>query len=273
MLAAKGARAMRSNRMKNLAMRPAVVAALAVVTACAGGGERADSRARTETVLVAGATGGTGREVVRLALERGYAVRALVRDEARARALFGDRVTYVVADVRESARLPAAVAGVDYVISALGSNSRREPDNKPELIDFGAVKALADSARAAGVRHFVLQSSMGVTDPDHMLNKILDNVLLWKKRGEDALRASGVPYTIVRPGGLREGAAGEGGVTVMQGDPKAIGQIARAEVATILVEALGRKDARGKTFEVIGDPNGSPPDWDRFFKELKADEH
>lgn len=248
------------------------VAVIALVSACAGGSERAGSGAGAETVLVAGATGGTGREVVHLALARGFAVRALVRDEPKARALFGDRVTYVVTDVRESAALPAAVAGADYVICALGSNSRREPDNKPELIDYGAVKGLADSAKVAGVRQFVLLSSMGVTDPDHMLNKILDNVLLWKKRGEDALRASGVPYTIVRAGGLRDGPAGDGGITVMQGDPKAMGQIARADVAAILVAALGRKDARAKTFEVIGNPNGTPPDWDRFFEELHADE-
>jgi hypothetical protein len=51
---------------------------------------------------------------------------------------------------------------------------------------------------------------MGVTDPDHMLNKILDNVLVWKLRGEDALRAAGVPYTIVRPGGLQDGPGGSG---------------------------------------------------------------
>lgn len=250
----------------------ATVAIAALVTGCAGGAGRPDSGKRAATVLVAGATGGTGREVVALALARGFAVRALVRDEAKARALFGDRVNYVVADVRDGAALPAAVAGADYVICVLGSNSRREPDNKPEMIDYGAVKALAENAKVAGVRQFVLQSSMGVTDPDHMLNRILDNVLIWKKRGEDALRASGVPYTIVRPGGLRDGPAGEGGLNVMQGDPKVMGQVARADVAAILVNALGRKDALGKTFEVTGNPNGVPPDWNRFFGELQADE-
>lgn len=241
--------------------------------ACAGGPGSRGSGDGPATVLVAGATGGTGRAVVEQALAQGYAVRALVRDEARARELFGDRVSYAVADVRNTAALPAAVAGVDYVISVLGSNSRREPDNRPELIDYGAVKALAESAKAAGVKQFVLQSSMGVTDPDHMLNKILDNVLIWKKKGEDALRASGVPYTIVRPGGLRDGAAGEGGITVLQGDPKQLGQVARGDAAAILVHALGRKDALYRTFEVIGDPNGTPPDWNSFFDNLEPDPH
>ncbi len=271
MLAAKGEQLMRIMQVRGLA-GAWVCAAMAVLLAgCAGGAGRPDAPAKAGTLLVAGATGGTGREVVALALERGYTVRVLVRDEARARALFGDRVSYVVADVRNSAALPAAVAGAEYVISVLGSNSRREPDNKPELIDFGAVKALAQSAQAAGVRHFVLQSSMGVTDPDHMLNKILDNVLVWKLRGEDALRASGVPYTIVRPGGLQDGPGGSGGFKVMQGDPKVLGLTTRADVASILVNALGRKDALGKTFEVVADPNGTPPDWNRFFRPLKPD--
>lgn len=245
--------------------------ATSLVAACAGNAAtQADAKA-PKIVLVAGATGGTGKEAVKQALDKGYTVRALVRDEARARELFGDRVTYVVGDVRDTASVPGFVKGVDYVVSALGSNQRRDPTNKPEVIDYGAVKALAEASKAAGVEHFVLVSSMGVTDPNHMLNKILDNVLVWKKKGEDALRDSGVPYTVVRPGGLRDGAAGEGGIKLMQGDPQVMGQIARADVASVCVAALGRQDALSKTFEIVGDPNGTPPDWDTFFSQLKPD--
>lgn len=250
----------------------AVLFAAVVAPACAGAGTQPGPGAAPALVLVTGATGGTGREVVDQALEAGYAVRALVRDEAKARALFGDRVSYVVLDVRDAAAIPAAVAGVDYVISALGSNARRDPANTPELIDYGAVKALAESAQAAGVKQFVLLSSMGVTDPDHMLNKILDNVLLWKKRGEDALRATGMPYTIVRPGGLRDGGkGGSGGLVVLQGDPQQLGQVTRGDVAAILVAALANDAALFRTFEVISDPNGAPPDWNTFFDGLEPD--
>lgn len=249
-----------------------VFLAVAMVSACAGVGAKSGPGDRPALVLVTGATGGTGREVVEQALAAGYAVRALVRDEAKARALFGDRVGYITLDVRDSAALPAAVEGVDYVISALGANSRRDPTNKPELIDYGAVKVLAESAQKAGVKQFVLLSSMGVTDPNHMLNKILDNVLLWKKRGEDALRATGMPYTIVRPGGLRDGGRGEsGGLIVLQGDPQQLGQVTRGDVAAILVHALANDAALFRTFEVIGDPNGSPPDWGSFFDGLERD--
>ncbi|MCS6947413.1 MAG: SDR family oxidoreductase, partial [Steroidobacteraceae bacterium] len=203
-------------------------------------------------VLVVGATGGTGQEIVKQALANGYSVRAFVRDEAKARQLFGDRVQYHVGDVRNAASIAPALRGVAFVISALGSNSVRDPENKPELVDFGAVRDLANAARAARVRQFVLVSSMGVTQPDHRLNKLLDNILIWKLRGEDALRASGVPYTIVRPGGLRDAPAGAGGIRALQGDPRdVIGSIARADVAAICVRALGEPAALGKTFEVI----------------------
>jgi uncharacterized protein YbjT (DUF2867 family) len=223
-------------------------------------------------VLVVGATGGTGQQVVKQAQAKGYTVRAVVRDESKARDLLGGAVQYVVADVRQPASLLPAFKDVDYVVSAIGSNSRRDPQNKPEFIDYGGVKTLAEQAKRAGVRHFVLVSSMGVTDPDHMLNKVLDNILVWKLKGEDALRASGVSYTVVRPGGLTDDAGGQFAVRTMQGDPKGSqGRIARADVAAVCIAALGRKDAVGKTFELVSDPTTKPTDLAGLFADLRAD--
>lgn len=223
-------------------------------------------------LLVAGATGGTGQEAVKQAIAKGYKVRVLVRDESKARALFGDSVEYVIGNVREPATLAPAVKNVDYVISALGSNSRRDPENKPEAIDFRGVEALANAAKAARVKQLVLVSSMGVTHPDHPLNKMLDNIMTWKLRGEDALRASGVPYTVVRPGGLRDAPGGAMAVRALQGDPMDVtGQIARADVAAVCVNALGRADAVNKTFEVLSGPAGAATDWTALFSSLKPD--
>ena len=248
-----------------------ITATLLLVASCASTGVGSKARNSTGIVLVAGATGGTGQEAVKQAQSKGYAVRVLVRDEAKARALFGDRVAYVVGNVKEPKSLTAAVKGATFVISALGSNSMRDPENKPELIDFGGVKSLAEAAKKAGVRHFVLVSSMGVTDKDNRMNKMFDNIMTFKLAGEDALRASGVPYTVVRPGGLRDGAGGLKGIKVMQGDPKIQGQIPRADVAAVCVNALGRKEAFGKTFEIIGDESTAAVDWNRFFTGMAAD--
>jgi uncharacterized protein YbjT (DUF2867 family) len=224
-------------------------------------------------VLVVGATGGTGREVVKQALARGLQVRALVRDEAKARAQLGDAVQYVVGDVRTGTGVESAVKGVDYVVSALGSNVRNDPQNTPERVDYGGVKVIAEASAAAKVKHFVLVSSMGATHTDHPLNRMFGNILVWKKKGEDALRSSGVPYTIVRPGGLLDAPGGGAGVKVFQGDDlRNQGRIPRADVATVCLEALGNSTARSKTFELIGDSPGTRTDFTTMFAGLAADE-
>jgi uncharacterized protein YbjT (DUF2867 family) len=243
-----------------------------VLAGCASGGITGSTDHRQPSLLIVGATGGTGQEVVEQALKKGYVVRALVRDEEKARTLFGDRVSYSTGDVREPRTLPAAMRGVSYVVSALGSNVERDPENKPELVDYGGVKSLAEAATAAGVKHFVLTSSMGVTNPNHQLNAILDNILNWKLKGEDALRLSGVSYTIVRPATLNNDPGGHKGIRFMQGDPHdVVGQIPRADVAAVLINAVGRSEAFGKTMEIMSDPDAGPPDWDTVFDFLKRD--
>jgi uncharacterized protein YbjT (DUF2867 family) len=223
--------------------------------------------------LVAGGTGRTGRYVVEgLIAEGRFAVRVLARDADKARELFGDRVDVAVGDVKEPGTLPAAFAGVTHVVSAIGTGGDFFGDNRAEFVDYAGNRNLAEAAAAAGVQHFVLVSSIGVTHPDHPLNARLNNILDWKLKGENALRASGVPYTIVRPGGLRDEPGGRFGLKVAQGD--AVGgpeeYIPRADVAAVCVRALGNPDAFAKTFEVLSDPGASEIDWS-FFARLEAD--
>ena len=82
--------------MNRIFRAAAAALTLMLASACAMSGPKGASNGNASVVLVAGATGGTGQEVVDQALEKGYRVRALVRDEAKARMLFGDRVQYVV---------------------------------------------------------------------------------------------------------------------------------------------------------------------------------
>jgi uncharacterized protein YbjT (DUF2867 family) len=181
-------------------------------------------------------------------------------------------VRYFPGDVREPDTLAAPFRGAELVISALGSNTKRDPENLPEFIDYGGVQALAAAARAAGVRHFVLVSSMGVTDPDHRMNALFDDLMVWKLRGEDALRASSVPYTIVRPGVLTNEPGGARGLELMQGDPKgAEGSIARADLAAVCVAALGLREAQEKTFEIVSVGPPRAIDLRMAFAALRAD--
>ena len=252
--------------------RAATAALILALAACATSTPKVATNGNASVVLGAGATGGTGQEVVEQALARGLRVRALVRDDAKARQLWGDRVQYAVGDVREPRSLKRAVKGVDQVISALGANVHRDPENSPERVDYAGVKALAEAAKAGGVSQFILVSSMGVTHPDHQLNAMLDNILSWKLKGEDAVRATGIQYTIVRPGDLTNEPGGRRGVRIMQGDPaNGLGSVSRADVAAILVSAIGRQDLYGKTFEVVGDHERPRIEWASLYTGLQPD--
>lgn len=228
-------------------------------------------RGEPRKVLVAGATGQTGQLIVSELLANGYEVRALVRDTSKARKVLGDKVELVQGDVKDPATLTAAFAGTDAVISAVGARGAKGPD-RPEAIDYEGVKNLVDAAVDARSRQFVLVSSRSVTQPENPLNKLFGNVLIWKLKGEDALRASGVPYTVVRPGGLTNGPGGERDIVLEQGDTvRGQTTITRADVARICVQALKHPEARNRTFETNATPGAPVTDWRAKFAALKPD--
>jgi uncharacterized protein YbjT (DUF2867 family) len=229
--------------------------------------------AKGELVLVAGATGRTGKQAVLQLAARGYRVRALVRDEGKAtKAEFPAGVAVVKGDVRDIESLKAGMKGVKFVISAIGAGGgpNPTPGNGAEDIDNQGVANLAQAARAARVRHMVLVSSAATTHYADYPVPFMRPILAAKFKGEAALRASGVPYTIVRPGGLLDEAGGKVAVEFMQGDT-ANGRIPRADVATVCIEALGRKSALGKTLEIVSGKAAWPNNWDKDFAALAAD--
>ena len=206
---------------------------------------------RKPLVLVAGATGKTGSIVVAELQARGFPVRAFVRDAAKATERLGPEVEAVVGDLKDMASIVAALDGVGAVINAAGSGVPAPADNTPEKVDFEGARNLAEAAMDAGVDQYVLVSSQGATHDDHPLNKMFNNVLIWKRKGEEALAASGVAYTIVRPGGLSDGPGGVKAIDFQQGDNSAQGDaISRADVARVCVAALEHEDARNKVFEI-----------------------
>lgn len=228
--------------------------------------------AKGELVLVAGATGRTGKLAVQQLSARGYRVRALVRDAAKANEQFPRGVDVVVGDVRDPASLKAAVKGAKFVVSAIGAGGgpNPEPGNGPEDIDNLGVANLAQAAKAARVKHLVLVSSAATSRHADYPVPFMRPILAAKFKGETALRASGVPYTIIRPGGLVDESGGKLAVQFMQGD-KSVGRIPRADVATVCIEALGRKSAQGKTFEIVSGKGAWPNNWASEFAALAAD--
>lgn len=228
--------------------------------------------AKGETVLVVGAGGRTGKLVVERLVARGYQVRALVRSADKAQGQFPAGVQIVVGDVRNIDTLRPALKSARYVISTVGAGGgpQPEPGNGPEDIDHRGVANLAQAARAARVRHLVLVSSAAVSKHENYPVAFMRPILAAKFKGENALRASGVPYTVIRPGGLIDEPGGRVAVQFAQGDTTT-GRIPRADVATVAVEALGRKTALNKTFEIFSSKSSTPNNWNIDFKILGAD--
>ena len=212
-------------------------------------------------VLVLGATGETGKLVVKSLQAKHIPVRVLVRDENKTREFQSDGIEIIVGDPLNSHDEQRALTGVKAAISVLGT---RSPDdlNTIESVENQAISNLIQAAKAAGVEHIVLCSSMGTTTPDQI--PFLANILRGKRRGEIALIESGIPYTIVHPGGLRNDEGGQG--VLVKDTLQGFGTIARADVAEVLVQALLQPDAHNRSVDIINDPDQGPADREGLFK-------
>ena len=150
-------------------------------------------------VLVAGATGKLGYEVVRELKARGQRVRALARSKSRLEALRGLTDDLCVADALQPETLESAFAGVDRVFSCLGASVIPMPRYGGETftrIDYPANRNLVNASVQAGVRKFVYVSVFGAHKlPHHDFIKGHELVV-------EELRRSGLDYSVLRPTGF-----------------------------------------------------------------------
>lgn len=217
-------------------------------------------------VLVVGATGRTGRQTVKALRRHGFDVRALIRDAAQRGELETDGAQAIVGDVTREEDVRDAMAGAHVIISALGSKGPMSDTAHIELIEFTTIAELASLAGEMGLRQFVMCSSMGVEIPDMV--PPLAEILRQKRRGELALESSGVPFTIVRPGGLTDDAGGA--PIAIARTLHGFGTIARADVAEVLVQALLQPAALNKIVEIVSSPQGVPADSPHLFESVAA---
>ncbi|WP_158055749.1 SDR family oxidoreductase [Halorussus halophilus] len=208
-----------------------------------------------ERVLVAGATGRTGREILRYLGGTDLEVVALTRDDdARGELLAHGADEVVLGDLLEPRDAARAVRGCDAVLCAVGSGAAIDPILGRELVDGQGVENLVNAAVAAEVEAFVFESSIGVGDSAGMLptsfRLLLRPFLNAKNEAEATLRTSGLRYTIVRPGGLTNDAATED-VLVGEGGATVTGSVPWADVARLMIAALFTPETANRTFEVV----------------------
>jgi len=220
-------------------------------------------------ILVAGATGRTGIQIVNQLLQHGYQPRVLVRNLSAAHKLWDDRVNYHQGDVRQMHDLIEPMRDIDIVISAVGAGSP-VGKNCPYRVDFKGIANLVKSAEIQNVKRFILISSIAVTHPNHPLN-CFGKVLDWKLKGEEVLRNSSLEYAIIRPGGLKNTPGGKQNLLFDQGD-RIMGTISREDVAEICIQALFYPDQLRHTFEVIDkDQKREYLNWNALFTSLTLD--
>ena len=210
-------------------------------------------------ILVTGATGPTGQEIVRQALGAGHEVVALVRSEEKAAPLLaGARL--VVGDGRDAAALARAVEGCEAVISALGT--RNVTVVKKVTINSESTRALVDAMKTAGVPRLVCITGLGAGDSaghggflyDRIIKAfIIRTIYHDKDRQEAVVRSSGLDWVIVRPSVLNDKPASGRiraftDLTGFNG-----GAIPRADVAAFVLAQVGNDRWLRQTPLITGD--------------------
>jgi uncharacterized protein YbjT (DUF2867 family) len=200
-------------------------------------------------VLIFGGTRGTGLEVAKLLTANGEPVTVFVRPSSDRSAVEPLGVDFVVGDALNEGDVNAAFVDKNYraVISTIGCFKCEVPP------DYLGNKNIFDAARAANIPRVILVSSIGAGDsadaPPWISKWFLKDVMALKTQAEDHLRSTGVGYTIVRPGGLKDGdPTGNGLLTE---DVDAMGIITRADLAKLMVDALDDPAAANKVYSAM----------------------
>jgi uncharacterized protein YbjT (DUF2867 family) len=214
--------------------------------------------------FVAGATGETGRRIVQELIARNIPVIALVRDIDKAKGILSPEAELVVGDVLQPESLNAALGDSTVLLVATGAKPSFDPTG-PYKVDFEGTKNLVDAAKAKGIEHLVLVSSLCTSQLFHPLN-LFWLILVWKKQAEEYIQKSGLTYTIVRPGGLKN-EDNPDAIVMQSADTLFDGSIPRQKVAQVAVEALFEADARNKIVEIVAKPEAASKSFQELFQQ------
>lgn len=259
-------------------------------------------------VLVTGAAGRTGALAIKKLLSLPYIDPVgLVKSKKSVKSLLKaglNKNQVVLADVtKDDTTLDAAFKGVDSVILATSAvpkiklwslikililklfRKQARPEfyfpkgGDPYNVDWIGAKNQIDAAKRNGVKRFIFVSSMGGTQPDNFLNTIgrkadddkSGNILLWKRKAEQYLIESGIPYTIIHPGGLIDKPGGQREI-ILGVDDELLNEkervIPREDVAEVAVQAIFYLAAKNRAIDIISrspEQGQVTKDWGLFF--------
>jgi uncharacterized protein YbjT (DUF2867 family) len=198
-------------------------------------------------VLVAGGHGKIALRLLALLAAEGHRARGLIRDPGQAADLEALGAVAVLGDLEADASLAEYVQGADVLVFAAGAGPGSGPARK-RTVDLGGAVKLVDAAVAVGVHRYVMISSIGADRP-HAASGGMRPYLEAKAEADQYLMASGLDYTIVRPGSLTDD-PGTGRVRVST-ELGGRGEVPRDDVAAVIAEVLDAPNTVGVTFELF----------------------
>jgi uncharacterized protein YbjT (DUF2867 family) len=200
-------------------------------------------------LLVVGATGTLGRQIVRRALDEGHEVQCLVRSFQRAAFLREWGVRLVRGNLCDPDTLPPALEEVDAVIDA----ATARPADTAERVDWDGKVNLIQAAKAAEVKRFVFISILDAEKYPHV--PLMDI----KRCTEKFLAESGIPYTILRPCGFLQGLIGQYAIPILEkqavwvmGEAAPMAYMNTQDIARFAIAALDRPETENRSFPLAG---------------------
>lgn len=207
----------------------------------------ADARAK-ETVLVAGGTGMLGRPVVERLRGDGYPVRVLTREPERARSALAEGIEYARGDVDDAPSLDRALEGVKAVHISLKAGPQ---PGEPERIEHQGTARIAEAAARAGIERITYLSGCYVA-PEQAAESEAEAA---KLGAEQAIEASGVPFTVFKPTYFMETlplhVQGPFGM-VLGRQPHPLHMVAAGDYAGMVSRALRTPESAGRRLYVFG---------------------
>lgn len=199
-------------------------------------------------VVVAGASGLTGRRILHLLKEAGHEPRAMIRNYDQRPELEALGAECVFGDLEKP--VGYAVRGARAALFAAGSGSKTGPEKTIDVDQNGAM-AMIETCVRMNVHRFIMLSSMACDDVDRCPKK-LHHYMRAKAIADQMLSESGLNFTIVRPGYLtNDTGTGKIKVGANLGHVDEAGKISREDVAATMVACLSHNNTIGKTFEML----------------------
>jgi uncharacterized protein YbjT (DUF2867 family) len=198
-------------------------------------------------ILVVGGHGQVALRLLKLLSAQGHTARGLIREPDQAADLTAVGAVPVLGDLENDRSLDSYVKGADAVVFAAGAGPG-SGDARKRTVDLGGAVKLVDAARNTGVRRYVQISSIGADRPDRGGDS-MRAYLVAKAEADAYLTASGLDWTIVRPGSLtNDPGTGRVQVSTTLGNR---GPVPRDDVAAVVAASLTEDHTIGLTFELF----------------------